>query len=208
MSVRLNTLERTDSTKQMRKNGKIPGVIYGKGHESSSIAIDEKELMGLLNSTPHAVFTMNVPHQGIRSVMISEVQRHKVNRNLLHVDFHQINMNEPIQTLVRLDPKGESAGEKSGGILLTNLHEIAIKCMPNKIPTGIEYDISSLEIGESLFVRDLEIPEGIELKSDPDDVIAAVKAPNREEEVVEEDTANAETSEAQAEAAENPSDGK
>ncbi len=208
MSVRLTALERTDSTKQMRRSGKIPGVIYGKGHESSPIAIDEKELMGLLNSTPHAVFTMNVPHQGIRSVMISEVQRHKINRNLLHVDFHQINMNEPIQTLVRLDPKGESAGERSGGILLTNLHEIAIKCMPNKIPTAIEYDISLLDIGESMYVKDLEIPEGIELKTDPDDVIASVKAPIKDDEVVEEDTAVAETPEAQAAEDGNPIDEK
>lgn len=209
MSVRLTTLERTESTKQMRKNGKIPAVIYGRGHESSAIAIDEKELIGLLSSTPHAVLTMNVPHQGIRSVMINEVQRHKINRNLLHVDFHQINMNEAIQTLVRLDLKGESAGEKSGGILLTNLHEIAIKCMPNKIPTAIEYDISLLEIGDNLFVRDLQIPEGVELKGDLDEVVASVKAPVREEEVVEEEDATAaEAREAQADKNGHTSDDK
>jgi large subunit ribosomal protein L25 len=176
--------ERSNGTKSERKGlrakGKIPAVLYGAKVSSTPIAIEEKELLALLRSNPHAIIEMDVPKVGKQPVMINEVQRDAISRKLLHVDFHQINMDEPVSTTVRLDFVGEAAGVQVGGILQIQHHEIDIRCLPRDIPASIEVDISHLDIGNNILVSELKVPGNIEIKTDLHDVLATVLMPQKE----------------------------
>lgn len=182
--------------KELRAQGKIPGVVYGKKlNPGTSISIDAKELIALLRGNPRAVIEMDVPQSGKMPVMVTDVQRDKINRDLLHIDFHQINMDEKVKTLIRLEPTGDSAGEREGGMLQIQLHELEIRCLPNEIPAAITFDVTQLTFGDSLFVRDLQIPPGIEVKSDPNEMVATILAPQKE--ISAEEKADAEVEEAE-----------
>ncbi|TDF91595.1 50S ribosomal protein L25 [Paenibacillus piri] len=203
MAVTMNAEERRSGTKSERKGlrakGKIPAVLYGSKVNSIPIAIDEKQLTTLLRSNPHAIIELDVPQLGKQNVMINEVQRDSISRNVLHVDFHQINMDEPVTTTVRLDFTGDAAGVKAGGILQIQHHEIDIRCLPKHIPASIEVDISELEIGSNVLVSELKVPASVEIKTDMNDVLATVLLPQKEEtpaDVEEEAEARADSAEA------------
>lgn len=186
MATSLKAEARTGRTKsdrnRLRAEGKVPGVVYGKKVTQTPIAIDQKELLALLKTNPHAVIDLDVPQFGKQPVMINEVQRDALSRQLLHVDFHQINMDEPVQTTVRLEYIGDPEGVKVGGILQIQHHEIEIRCLPQHIPSSIEVDVSGLEIGQSMLVSELRLPEGVEVKTDVHDVLATILTPQKEAE--------------------------
>jgi large subunit ribosomal protein L25 len=165
---------------QLRSKGKVPGVVYGKEIGSAAIAIDQKELLALLREHPHAVIQMELPSGKQQPVMINEVQRDKVNRALLHIDFHQINMDEPVKTTVSLEFIGEAIGVKEGGILQIQHHELEIRCLPNQIPDSIQVNIAELQMGENLLVSDVAFSAGIEVKTDLNEVIVTVLTPQKE----------------------------
>jgi large subunit ribosomal protein L25 len=192
--------------KRLRADGKIPGVVYGEKLSEIPIAIDQKELLALLKVNPHAVIELEVPQHGKQPVMINEVQRDGISRQLLHVDFHQINMDEPVNTTVRLDYIGDPAGVRVGGILQIQRHELDIRCLPTQIPDSIEVDVSALEIGENLLVSSLKLPSHVEVKSDEHDVLATILTPQKAEEpeAVEASVDKAEASEEAADKSEEP----
>lgn len=207
MEATLKAEARSNNTKSERKGlrakGKIPAVVYGSKVNNTPIAVDEKELLALLRSNPHAIIQMELPDSGKQPVMINEVQRDAILRNVLHVDFRQINMDEPVTTTVRLDFVGDAVGVKMGGILQIQHHEIEIRCLPKQIPASIEVDISGLEVGSSMLISDLTVDKSIEIKSVANDVLVTVLAPQKEE--LPADTAEEaeQKSEAKAEAAAN-----
>jgi large subunit ribosomal protein L25 len=184
MAITMRAEARKNGTKSERKalraKGKIPGVLYGSKVTSTPIAIDEKELMALLRTNPHAIIEMELPQLGKQPVMINEVQRDNISRNVLHVDFHQINMDEPVVTTVRLEFVGEPAGVVAGGMLQIQHHEIEVRCLPVHIPAVIEVDISHLVVGTNIHVSELKVPDTIEIKTEGDHVLAAVLAPQKD----------------------------
>lgn len=186
MAISMNAYKRMCTTKselrKLRQNGQIPGIIYGKQvSESAPISVDLNELMGIIKSNPNAVLEMDIPDYGKHAVMISEVQRDMLNPHVvIHVDFHQVSMNEKVRANVRIEIDGDSKGVREGGILSVILHELEIQCMPSSMPEVIHVDISSLGIGESLLVRDLQLPQGALAKSEPDLVVATILAPQKE----------------------------
>ncbi|NOV02407.1 50S ribosomal protein L25 [Paenibacillus planticolens] len=185
MALSLKAEARKDATKsdikQLRVNGKLPAVVYGKKVAVTVITVDQKELMALLRKSPHAVIELDMPDGGGKQpVMINEIQRHPLNRELLHVDFHQINMDEPVKTVVILEFVGEAEGAKEGGILQIQLHELEIRCLPNQIPASITVDISHVGIGENMLVSELTVPDTIEVKSDPNELVLTILAPQKE----------------------------
>ncbi|NEW09595.1 50S ribosomal protein L25 [Paenibacillus sp. SYP-B3998] len=186
MPLTLKVEARKDTTKsdikQLRAKGKIPGVVYGKKVHSTVITIDEKELRALLRKNPHAIIELELPDGGGKQpVMMTELQRGKVSKEILHVDFHQINMDEPVRTVVSLEFIGEAEGAKEGGIVQVQLHELEIRCLPNQIPSFIQVDISNLGLGENILVSNLSVSAEIEVKSDPNELIVTVLAPQKEE---------------------------
>ncbi|MFC4777183.1 50S ribosomal protein L25/general stress protein Ctc [Paenibacillus sp. GCM10023252] len=185
MSITMNAEQRTTSTKgelrQLRKQGRVPGVIYGKKLDApAAITVEEKELQALLRSHPNAVLEINIPSTGKQPVMITDVQRDPMSRQVLHIDLHQINMNEEVKTAVRVEVTGDSAGVREGGVLQINLHEVEVQCLPGSIPESIEVDVTSLNVGDNLLVSDLKAPKGVEIKTDGEQVVVGVLAPQKE----------------------------
>ncbi|BBH23348.1 50S ribosomal protein L25 [Paenibacillus baekrokdamisoli] len=185
MAILFKAEKRTAGTrgelKKMRQRGIIPGVVYGtKLNNPVNISVNEKELMALLRSHPHALLDMDVPGVGKQPVMMTEVQRDSLSRSVLHIDFHQINMNEAVKTSVRIEMTGDSQGVREGGILQAMLHEIEVLCLPGKIPDVIEVDVTKLQIGENVLVGDLALPEGVTTRLEPEQVVVTILAPQKE----------------------------
>lgn len=190
MATTLKAEARTGRTKgdrnRMRAQGKVPGIVYGKKVTQTPIAIDQKELVSLLKTNPNGIIEMDVPGFGKQPVMINEVQRDVFNRQPLHVDFHQINMDEPVSTTVRLEFIGDPAGVQAGGILQIQNHEIEVRCLPQDIPAALQVDIAALEIGENILVSELKLPANVEVKADESDVLVTILLPQKEVEAEDE----------------------
>jgi large subunit ribosomal protein L25 len=186
--------------KAKRREGKIPAVVYGKKIHATALLIDQKELMALLRSNRHAIVDIEVPGGGTQQAILSDVQRDKVTRELLHVDFHQINMDEPVKTTVPLEFVGEAIGVKEGGMLQVVLHELEIRCLPNDIPTALQVDVAKLTLGDSILVSGLQVKAGIEVKTDPEQPVVTVLAPQKaaSEEVVDKESAGEPAAQAEA----------
>ncbi|GCL74560.1 50S ribosomal protein L25 [Paenibacillus naphthalenovorans] len=186
MAATLKAEARTGRTKgdlnRLRAQGKVPGIVYGKKVTQTPIAIDQKELFTLLKTNPNGIIEMDVPGFGRQPVMINEVQRDVFTRQPLHVDFHQINMDEPVTTTVRLEFIGDPVGVKAGGILQIQHHEIEIRCLPQHILSEVEVDISGLDVGENILVSQLKLPADVEVKTDENDVLATILLPQKEAE--------------------------
>jgi large subunit ribosomal protein L25 len=167
--------------RKVRMAGKVPGVIYGKDVESpTSIAVDAKQLQALLRSNPHAILEMEIQGLSTQPVMITDVQRDTLSRELLHIDFHKINMNESVKSPVRIEVAGTSAGEKEGGMMQLILHEVEVECLPNLLPEMIAVDVAHMQVGDNVTVGDLRMPEGVRTTLDPDTVVLAVLAPQKD----------------------------
>ncbi|PYI50218.1 50S ribosomal protein L25 [Paenibacillus flagellatus] len=182
--IRSDRVTKSD-LKQMRDHGKVPAVVYGKKVPSTPIVIDEKQLAAVLRRNPHSIIEMDIPEVGKHPVMISGMQRDSIQRHLLHIDFHQINMDEPVRTTVALEFTGESPAQKEGGVLTAVLHEVEVRCLPNHLPTAIAVDISGLQLGESFLAKDLRLPPEIELKTDENAVLATILVPQKASEEAE-----------------------
>lgn len=200
MGISIETKQRTISSKgnlnQLRKQGQIPAVVYGKKlPRPVSITLDEKEIGALLRSTPNAVIDVDLPSYGKQPAMITFVQRDALTRKIIHVDLHQIDMNQSIKTNVRIEIIGDSAGVKEGGVLSVVQHEIEIKCLPSNIPDSIAVDVSELQIGENFLVQQLSLPAGVEAVTDAETVIISVLTPQK---ALTEDEAEASDAEAAA----------
>ncbi|MBW5449046.1 50S ribosomal protein L25 [Cohnella sp. CFH 77786] len=190
--------------RKLRKHGRVPGVIYGKGVEGAMpVAVDVKDLQMLLSTHPHAVLELDVAGLGKENVLMSDVQRDSMSRDVLHVDFHKINLNESIKAPVRLEVSGKSAGEREGGLLQLVLHEMEVECLPKDLPDSIVLEIDNLLVGDTLTVADIRFPEGVMPTMDPDTVVAAILAPQKEMSAEEADAAGdaAEENESQAKTA-------
>lgn len=160
--------------RQMREEGRVPGVVYGKDIESSPIAVAEKELMALLRENEHAVMQMKLGDGTDMPVMVESLQREPVKRTVLHVDFRHIDMKEPVRAEVRVEFVGEAQGASKDSLLQVQHNTVEVQALPNRLPPVIEADISHLEIGNGLTAGDLQLPEGVELMMDPSDVIAVL----------------------------------
>ena len=192
MSIQLNAQVRTgkssSSIHSLRSSGHIPASVYGKKVSTGeSISVVDKELSSILRKNPHAVIQLDIANEGIYPVMINEVQRDKVSGKVLHVDFHQISMDELVKSTVGVELSGEAPGVKEGGILSVEIHEVEIRCLPDNLPSSLTIDISGLHVGDNVLVSELEVPEGVELLADPTSVIVTILAPQKE--VVELDEA-------------------
>lgn len=190
LSVDKRALTGKSGARTVRRAGSIPGVVYGI-KDSTPLTIPPKELEALLSTRAGAnvVFQLNVEGEAAseRPVIVKELQRDPMKGTIVHADFLEIRMDEKIEIAVPLSLSGESPGEKMGGTLSQLLRELEVSCLPNAIPEQIEVDISEVEIGDVLHVRDLQIPEGVELVADPDDPVLTVIVPVEEEEEVDED---------------------
>lgn len=193
-------------TNRLRRQGFIPGIIYGHQTSGLPVAIGESEFRRVDVGTGQ-VFKVVVEGEGEHSVLIREMQKHPVSQRVIHVDLLEVSMDEPINTIVPIRIDGEAKGEKAGGILQYGIREVEINCLPADIPEAIEVDISELEIGDQVKVEDLVPPAGVTILTDPEQLVISVITAQVEETVDEEapegeETAAPEAAEAAEEAAE------
>jgi len=174
------------AARALRRQGLIPGVVYGHNFGPIAVQVELEELKRLLHHESIESMLIRMRLNGKEeTVMIKEIQRHPVTYDILHVDFHRVSLTEEVTTRVPVELVGESIGVKEGGILEFLLRELEIRCLPTEIPEHIAIDISHMRIGDSLRVGDLKLKEGITVLDDPETVIVLIAAPVVREEIEE-----------------------
>jgi large subunit ribosomal protein L25 len=165
--------------RRLRKDGLVPGVLYGKGH-SRAIVVGERDLRSALTgrSGLHAIIDVVIegqktPHHAV----LKDFQRHPIRGTLTHVDFHEVRLDRPIQATVSVQFVGESPGAKQGGVVQQVTRELRVEALPTGIPEHIEADISALEVGGTVRVADLAAIEGVAFLDDPETVLANCSIP-------------------------------
>lgn len=182
-----------NASRRLRAAGLVPVTIYGGGQEATSTTVVKREFTALLrNHGRNQIFTINV--DGVpTTVKIADMQLDPIKSVLIHADLMRISMTEKSKFSVTIKIVGESEGIKlNGGVLDVVSHELEIRCLPGDLPSVIEADISALNIGDHLSVKDLKLSDKIEVLDDPDSVIATIVAPRVEETPVVETTAEPE----------------
>ncbi|MFW6270636.1 MAG: 50S ribosomal protein L25 [Bacillota bacterium] len=186
-------VEKRDQTgkgtaRRLRREGLIPGVVYGKTRESESLIVNPKDISNKVNS--NVIIDLKIvddEEQNEEVVMIKDYQKDVIKGNLIHVDFQQISMDEKINVTVPINLTGDAYGVQEGGVLQQLMREVEIEALPDNIPDEIDLDISELDVGDSLQVSDLEIEGEIDIVEGLDEVIVTVVTPSEEiEEEVEE----------------------
>jgi len=193
--------------RKLRREGLIPGIVYGQKTEPVSLAIGVSEFKRSVKAEGggNAIINLSLKdsdQQG-KVVMIRDMQLAPLTQDILHIDFQEINLKEEVEISVPLELVGKPAGVKDGGILQQIEREIELRCLPLAIPEKIEVDVSNLAIGDSMHVSDISVGEGFEILSAGDKAIAIVTSPVEE---VEEGEAEEELEAAEEEAAEGESE--
>jgi len=174
-------------TRKLRAAGRIPGVVYGKKRDPESIHLDPVALEKLLKKSGAGLNTLIDLSVGGRTdtVLVKELQRHPVRGAFWHVDFYQVDLTQTIEVSIPLHFVGKARGVEFGGILDHPLREIEVECLPRAIPEFVEVDVSALDVGQSIHVSDLVLPEGVEVLTDGGLPVASVVLPAAEEEPAE-----------------------
>ncbi len=181
--------------RKMRQAGRIPAVLYGQGHDGVSLSLDSYELNQLLSTAGARTSVLELEvkgseRSGRQNVLIKEVQKHPYKDLILHMDLLEIAMDEVISVMVPIEIVGTAKGVKlDGGILEMKRRELEIVCLPNIIPDSITFDVSELEIGDTIHVEELTVADGITIPHDTNftilTIVAAAVEPEPEEEVEE-----------------------
>jgi large subunit ribosomal protein L25 len=169
----------------LRRDGKLPAVVFGRGLESDSLTIDAHEFEGIRrHAGANALIDLSVDGGTNTPVLVYGVQTHRVTRRPLHVDLYVVRMTEELTVDVQLVPEGlAEAIESLGGTLLHVMESVRVRALPDHLPQSIHYSIESLAtFDDAIHVRDLSIPEDATLLTDVDEVVAKVLPPRVEEE--------------------------
>jgi len=204
------------AARKLRKNNQVPAVFYGPGTETVMLALDYPELEKLLKqaSGENIILDLQVKSdKGTESkkAMLKDLQIDPVKDNYVHADFYEISMDKEITVAVPIQLLNIPIGITSGGILQHIRRELTITCLPDKLVDAFEIDVSGLDIGGSVHIRDIELPEGITSEEEDHLTVAIVAAPTIEVEEKEEEEdmeIEGETAEPEGESAEEPSDKK
>jgi large subunit ribosomal protein L25 len=193
-------------SRRLRAGGLIPGVLYGDGKRAHPFAVEERELRRALTGEHGHHAILDVVFDGQKTAhhaVLKDFQLDPVRPRLLHIDLHEVRLDQVIQSQVAVDTVGESPGVKEGGVLTIVLREVNVEALPMEVPDRLELDISSMTIGDSLRISDLAVPESVKLLDDPESVVATVTPPTRveEPEEVEEEVEGEEGVEGEGEAA-------
>jgi len=167
------------AARALRRKDMIPAVLY-RGGDSQPIKFLKKELSQFINTTAGEQVMVNLqfPDGTSKLALVKDYQFDPTKGELFHADFFEVSLAEEVRVTMHTTITGEPIGVKrDGGILQYLLREIEIECFPDKIPGHIEIDVSRLEIGQSITVRDLRLGEGIKVLNDPDEVIVNIVAP-------------------------------
>ena len=192
IQLKINAQPRTEAgrnaVKKIKQAGLVPAVIYGAKDPARNIQIVERELARLLDhaASESVLVEVNIQDNGAstsRTALIQEVQHHPVSGKVLHLDLHVVAMDELMTAEVAVETTGEAVGVTTGGgVLEVILRELEIECLPGDLPESIPVDVSKLNIGDSIHVKDLALPRGVTVLNDAELSVVSVAAPTVEEE--------------------------
>jgi len=210
LKVELRDNTGKESNKKFRREGIVPGVLYSP-HDKENLILKVKnyELSKLLSAKSHGLIDLDIDDgkkKVSRLAVIKDLQYNSLKKQIVHVDFYGVTLEEKLTLEVDIELIGEPIGVKEGGILQVELRKVEIECLPTQMPDSLKADLSSLNVGEHISVGEMEIPEGVEVLTAPDRIVAAVVLPTKIEEVVEEEeeVAEGEEGEEKAETKEEP----
>lgn len=189
----------------LRQKKQIPAVLYGYNKKTVLLSIYLSELEQALKKSKSGQALLNLVIQNGKTyskpAIIKELQTHPVKRNILHVDFYEIDMNRKIKIKVPVVTKGKSKGVELGGTLQIIRRELEVLCLPLEIPKSFEIDITDLDIGDSVHVKSIPLKDNIEIPADVDFTVLTIVSPKavEEEAVSEEAEEEIEAEEAAAE---------
>jgi len=183
LNVELRSTTGKNICRQLRSAGGIPGIVYGKGFNSTSVSIDQRELSKLIDSSENSLISLKgeAPLTGA-VVIVSKILRDALKGTLRHIDLHKVNMDEKVRVEVKVKLKGTAKGVKDGGLLEFVKHTVEIECLPALIPAHLDVDVTELTIGHSIHVGEIQLPANVKLLDDPKAAIVSIIGKTKEEE--------------------------
>jgi large subunit ribosomal protein L25 len=190
--VKLKAEPRTETgrsaVRKLKARGVVPAVVYGGKEKPRPLQVSARDINAMLSHASGENILVELEIEGEKTnktALVQEIQHAPVGGNVLHIDFHAISMDETIQADVPLEAVGVPNGVKNfGGLLEQSLRFLAVECLPRDLPDKITVDVSALNIGDSIHVRDIQLPSGVTAKAQPDLTAFSVLAPAVEEEPV------------------------
>jgi large subunit ribosomal protein L25 len=197
--------------RRLRREGKVPGVVYGGGEDPLAFEVDARVLRQAL-SRAGAVLNLAIDGGGETPVVVKELAKHPVTGETVHIDLLRVRLDRPIEATVALELTGadDAPGAKEGGVLEQITREVTIEALPNDIPDRIEHDVSGMQIGDTVLLEAITAPPKVTLQGDPETVIATLTPPRLQteaEEGIEEETELVAEGAAPAEAADSQDGG-
>lgn len=178
-------------SKKIRREGRVPAVVYGGHREPVAITVDRKSVAELIQKSDHGVrsiFLLKIAGTDQqRHAMIKDIQIDPISRKMTHIDFVRVMMDEAVRVNVPVHLSGVSRGVKEGGVLDWQIRELHVECLPNAIPDAIEVNVDDLGLHQYIHVSDLQAPEGVKILDDAERVVVGVT--HMRAEVVPETTA-------------------
>jgi len=180
-----------NAIKRIKEKGLVPGIVYGSNQPPIALEVDNRVLSKVLAhaSSEHILVELEIvdgDQSTSKLALIQEVQHHPLKRGLVHVDFHAVSTTEKITSSVPIETVGEALGVRTfGGLLEHSLRTLEVQCYPQDLPSVIRIDVTNLNIGESLHVRDIQLPPGVEAVTDEDLTAVSVVASRVGEETTE-----------------------
>jgi large subunit ribosomal protein L25 len=168
------------ANRRLASAGLIPAVLYGHDRPTKIIAVDRHDFELLMTHHAQGSTIVEIHIDGDKrpvNAVVKEVQHSPIKGNILHIDFQVIRMDEAIHVPVPLRYVGDPAGVKAGGILTENVHQVNIEAKPKDIPESLEVAVDALEIGDSLHLADVVVPQGVKILDDLDEILCSVLPP-------------------------------
>lgn len=175
LNVELRSKTGKGICRQLRREGKIPGIVYGKGFPSTAVSINQRELLKSVEGSQNSLITLkgeDVLNGAV--VIVATMLRDSIKGTPRHVDLHKVNMDEKVRVEVKIRLNGTAKGVKDGGMLEFVKHSIEIECLPALIPAYIEVDVTELTIGHSIHLSEIQLPANIKLIDDPKASIVSI----------------------------------
>jgi large subunit ribosomal protein L25 len=166
------------AARKIRREGKVPAVVYGQGTDPEAVAVPSRDLQHILSGAGGANTLINLDLSGRSELVLArQIVRHPVKHTLVHLDFIRIRRDQVVTAEVPIHLVGEARGAREGGLLEQDTFTLSIEAKPGDLPNAIEADISGLNIGDQLTVADLALPTGVVSTQDPGDLVAHVSTP-------------------------------
>jgi len=187
LAAKIRSVRGSSRSRRLRSTGFIPAEIYGHKETNQSIEVSEKDLVKILSTAKgeNIFFSLNIEGGKIEPVLavIKEIQFHKISNNVLHADFHKVNMKEKIRIKIPIRVLNADLcdGVKTGGVLQTLMRTLEVQCLPTLIPESIQVDALHLNVGDSVHVSDLKLPDGVKAVQGAGNVVVSVAAQMAEE---------------------------